>query len=218
MKILFFGDSITEMGRNRDLNKPSDIESYGNGFPFFVAGNLYKKDPNKYEIINRGISGNHIAHLYARVKQDVWNLNPDVLTILVGVNDVAHEINWQGGISITRFEKIYRNLIEETLEVLPNLKIVLCEPFILKGSATENTEEHPDRYERIQEIYEYAKVVKKLAQEFNVHFLPLQEKFTQKAEEHGAKHFLFDGVHPMVAGASLIADEWTKLFEEQIEK
>ena len=217
MKIVFLGDSITEMGRNRELNKPSDIESYGSGFPIFVASNLYKKHPEKYEVINRGISGNHVAHLYSRVKQDVWNLAPDVLNILVGVNDVAHEINWKGGINITRFEKIYRNLIEETIQELPNIKIILCEPFMLKGSATENTEEIPDRYERFLQVYDYAKVVEKLAKEYNLYFLPLQEKFNEVAKKYGEKPFLFDGVHPMIAGATLIADAWTKLFEEQVE-
>ena len=217
MKIVFFGDSITEMGRNRELNKPSDIESYGSGFPIFVANNLYKKHPEKYEVINRGISGNTVAHLYSRVKQDVWNLNPDVLNILVGVNDVAHEINWKGGVSISRFEKTYRNIIEETIEQFPNIKIVLCEPFFLKGSATENTEEIPDRYERFLQVYDYAKVVAKLAKEYNLYFLPLQERLNEAAKKYGTKPFLFDGVHPMISGAGLIADAWTKLFEEEIE-
>ncbi|MBR3863931.1 MAG: hypothetical protein IKJ19_02295 [Clostridia bacterium] len=158
-----------------------------------------------------------MAHLYSRVKQDVWNLNPDVLNILVGVNDVAHDINWQGGIDILRFEKIYRSLIEETIAKLPNIKIILCEPFFLKGSATENTEEISDRYERFLQVYDYAKVVKKLAKEYNLYFLPLQEKFNEAAKKYGEKPFLFDGVHPMIAGAGLIANAWTKLFEEEIE-
>lgn len=218
MKILFFGDSITDMSRNREQNKPTDIFSYGSGYPIFVAGDLYKADPHKYEIINRGIGGNRIVDLYARIKTDVWNLSPDVLSILVGVNDIWHEINWQNGVDIERFEKIYRNLIEDTLKVLPNLKIILCEPFVLKGSATENTDEIPDKYECFLAIYEYAKVVKKLAKEYNLYFLPLQEKFNEKAEKYGVEPYLYDGVHPMIAGATLIADEWLQLFKEKIAK
>ena len=217
MKIVFFGDSITEMGRNRELNKHTDIESYGSGFPIFVASNLYKINPEKYEVINRGISGNTVAHLYARIKQDVWNLQPDVLNILVGVNDVAHEINWQGGVDIWRYEKIYRCLIEETIAKFPNIKIVLCEPFILKGSATENTDQIPDRYKRFLQVHNYAKVVEKLASEYNVYFLPLQEKMNEYAQKFGAKHLLFDGVHPMILGANVIADEWVKLFKDKID-
>lgn len=216
-KILFFGDSITDMHRNREENKPTSIWSYGSGYPIFVASDLYRKDPNGYEVINRGIGGNRVVDLYARIKADVWNLQPDVLSILIGINDIWHEINYKNGVEINRFEKVYRTLIEDTLKVLPNLKIVLCEPFVLKGIATENTEEKPDRYEQFLQVYEYAKVVKKLAQEYNLYFLPLQERFTEQAKKHGAEHYLYDGVHPMVAGATLIADEWLKLFKEEIE-
>ena len=217
MRIVFFGDSITDMGRNREHNKTTDIWSYGSGYPIFVASDLYKIDPNKYEVINRGISGNRIVDLYARIKSDVWNLQPDVLSILIGVNDVWHEINWKNGVEIERFEKTYRNLIEDTLKALPNIKVVLCEPFVLKGKATENTEDIPDKYERFLAVYEYAKVVKKLAKEYNLYFLPLQEKFVERAEIYGVEPFLYDGVHPMIAGATLIADEWLKLFKNKID-
>ena len=131
---------------------------------------------------------------------------------------MAHDINWQGGIDILRFEKIYKSLIEETIAKLPNVKIILCEPFMLKGSATENTQEIPDRYQKFLQVYDYAKVVKKLASEYGLYFLPLQQKLDEYAQKFGAKHILFDGVHPMIAGASIIADEWTKLFEQEIEK
>lgn len=218
MRILFFGDSITDMGRSRDFNKSTDIWSYGSGYPMFVASDLYRIDPNKYEVINRGISGNRVVDLYARVKADVWNLEPDVLSILIGINDIWHEISSKNGVDLVRFEKMYRNLIEDTKQVLPNVKIVLCEPFVLEGGATENTEEIPDRFDRFLRVREYAKVVKKLAEEYGLYFLPLQEKFSEKAEKYGATPYLYDGVHPMVAGATLIADEWVKLFKEQIEK
>lgn len=218
MKILFFGDSITDMGRNRTENASGCIWSYGSGYPMFVASDLYRIDPNKYEVINRGISGNRTVDLYARIKADVWNLQPDVLSILIGINDVWHEIISKNGVDIVRFEKMYRHIIEDTKAVLPNVKIVLCEPFVLKGCATINTEAIPDRYERFCEIYDYAKVVKKLAEEYGLYFLPLQEQFTKKAEQYGVEPYLYDGVHPMVAGATLIADEWVKLFKEKIEE
>ena len=95
---------------------------------------------------------------------------------------------------------------------------MLCEPFVLHGWATDNTEDMPDRFEKFSEIYDYAKVIKKIAEDYDLFFLPLQEKFNEKAKEHGAEHYLYDGVHPMVAGATLIANEWVKLFEEKIDK
>lgn len=215
MKILFLGDSITDMGRNREHNKATDIWSYGSGYPMFIAGKLYGENPQKYEVINRGISGNRIVDLYARIKSDVWNLQPDVLSILIGINDVWHEINYQNGVELDRFEKMYRILIEDTKKRLPNLKIVLCEPFVLKGSAT--YEEGTDKYERFCLVYEYAKVVKKLAGEYGLCFVPLQKKFDEMSEKYGVAHYLYDGVHPMVAGANLIAEEWMKIFKAKIE-
>ncbi|MBR4419304.1 MAG: SGNH/GDSL hydrolase family protein [Clostridia bacterium] len=218
MKILLFGDSITDMCRNRELNKPSDIWSYGNGYPFFIAGNLYKEDPNKYQVINRGIGGNRIVDLYARIKCDVWNIQPDVLSILIGINDIWHEIANSNGVELERFERVYKSLIEDTLKVLPNVKIILCEPFVLLGYETCNTAENPNRFKQFLKVKNYATVVKKLADKYNLYFLPLQEKFDKMAEKYGAEQFLYDGVHPMIAGAKLIADEWIDLFKNKIEK
>ena len=124
MKILFLGDSITDMCRNRGALTSGEIYSYGSGYPIFVASDLYKKDPNKYEVLNRGISGNRIVDLYARVKLDVWNLQPDVLSILIGINDIWHEVSYKNGVDIVRFEKVYRALIEDTKKALPNVQIM----------------------------------------------------------------------------------------------
>ncbi len=217
MKIVLFGDSITDMGRDRQFNTPNYVGSYGCGYPIFITGNLHSVNPHKHQIYNRGISGNRIVDLYARIKSDVWNLRPNLLSILIGVNDIWHELDFNNGVDVIRFEKVYRMLIEDTLKELPNLKIILCEPFILEGSATKNTAEIPNKFEIFSQIYDYAKVVKKLAEEYNLYFLPLQEVFTKKAKEVGAEALLDDGVHPTVAGANVIANEWLKLFKEKID-
>ena len=211
MKILFFGDSITDAGRNYDA-PVGTLNSYGAGYVRSVAGNLIGENPSKYTIINRGISGNRIVDLYSRIKIDAWNFEPDVISILIGINDIWHEISRKNGVELERYEKIYRMLLQETKEKLSNAKIILCEPFVLKGSATE------EKMERFLEVKEYAKVVKKLAEEFNCEFLPLQQKLEEKAKEFGEQYYLSDGVHPNVAGAQLIADEWLKLFKEKIDK
>ena len=168
--------------------------------------------PDQYEIINRGINGNRVVDLYARIKKDCWNLEPDVLNILIGVNEVWHEIAEKNGMEIDRFENVYRILLKETKERLPNTKIIICEPFILKGKATE------EHYDEFLAVKEYAKVVKKLAEEFNCYFIPLQDKIDAFAEKYGVEACLVDGVHPAIGGAQLIANEWLKLFKEQIDK
>ena len=210
MKILFFGDSITDMGRNRDENA-DEIYTYGSGYPMLVASALYRKNPLLYQVINRGIGGDRVADLTARIRYDVWNQNPDVLTILVGINNVWDELNYNDAQESDRFRKIYSMMIEDTLKRLPNVKIILGEPFALKGKNTET------RFEPFQKTYiKYAKIVQDLAEQYQIYFLSLQEKFDQAAQKFGAEKFLYDGMHPMVAGATLIADAWLELFEKSI--
>lgn len=204
MKILFFGDSITDMGRYREYD-----DHLGTGYVFYAAGDIKREDPS-VEVINRGISGNRIVDLYARIKCDVWNHKPDVLSILIGINDIWHEIASRNGVELERFIKVFDMLITDTLKVLPNVKIILCEPFVLKGVATE------ENYERFLEVKEYAKAIKALAEKYSLEFLPLQEKFDKASEKTCASDYLSDGVHPNVAGARLIADEWMKLYNEKI--
>lgn len=204
-KIVFLGDSITDMGRNREQDFTSF--SYGVGYVGVVASQLTKNAPNAYRIYNRGISGDTVAKLYARLRGAVWYLQPDVLSILVGVNDVWHELVSEG-VDIVRYEKIYRAIIEETKEKLPNVKMILCEPFVLKGTETASN------YDYFLQVKDYAKVVKKLAAEYGLYFLPLQDRLDRAAAKFGAEYYLPDGVHPSISGAGLIADEWLKLFAE----
>lgn len=216
MKILFYGDSITDAGRNRDCL--THISSLGYGYVRVIADRLTGHNPEKYEVINTGIGGNRVVDLYSRIKSDAWNLKPDVISILIGVNDVWHEVDGKNGVELDRFEAVYRMMIADTKKALPNVRLILCEPFVLRGGATNSTAEMPDRYERFCEVYNYAKVVKKLADEFNLPFLPLQKPLTEAAENSKAEYYLSDGVHPATAGATLIADEWLKLFKENIER
>ena len=130
--ILFQGDSITDCGRKRE--DPADLAK---GYPRLVAADIGFDNPGEYTFYNRGISGNRIVDLYARMKIDLINLNPDYMSILIGVNDTWHEINKQNGVDTAKYERVYSMLIEEVKEALPDIKIMILEPFVLKGSATE---------------------------------------------------------------------------------
>lgn len=206
MKILFYGDSITDAGRNFNA-EDGYLSSYGYGYPLCVAGELLAKDPTKYEIINRGISGNRIVDLYARIKADVWNHQPDVISILIGINDIWHELGKKNGVDLPRFEKVFQMMIEDTLARLPNAKIVILEPFVLHGYATD------EFFEEFSQIKAYAAAEKKIADKFGLDWVPLQKTLDKAARQFGAAYFLDDGVHPTVAGARLIADEWLKYFK-----
>ena len=130
--ILFQGDSITDVGRVRE-----DESSLGQGYPRMLAERLGYEYPGQFRYLNRGISGNRVVDLYARWKVDALNLKPDYLSILIGVNDVWHEIEAQNGVEAKKYEKIYTMLLEETLEALPDIKIILMEPFVLHGTGTD---------------------------------------------------------------------------------
>lgn len=208
MKIIFFGDSITDMGRYRDCD--TVIDSYGYGFVQQIAANLTLKNPEKYQILNRGVGGDRVVDLYARIKKDVWNHKPDVLSILVGANDVGHEIAAQNGVDIKRYEKIYRMMLDDTLERVKDIKIILCQPFIFAPL----DEQNPNPY---AEIWEYAKVVEKIAKDYNLPFVELQKYLDEAAKKTSSKNILSDNCHPNPAGAKIIADRWLEVFKKEVD-
>ena len=133
-------------------------------------------------------------------------LRPDVLSILIGVNDTWHEYNNQNGVEVPRYDEFLRRLLSWSLETLPELKIVLLEPFELPFGAV--GEAWP------AEIAERGEVVRKAAEDFGAVFVPLQDKFTEAAKKYGMEYWLRDGVHPTYAGHTLISRKWIAAFEE----
>ena len=202
-KILFQGDSISDAGRSRD-----DDNYMGVGYPTLVAGTLGADRPAEFEYINRGISGNRVVDLYARIKADIINLQPDYMSILIGINDVWHEIGNKNGVSAEKYEKIYNMLIEEIKEALPDIKIMILEPFVLKASGTE---EHWEYFRA--EAEKRAECAKRVAQKNNLVFVPLMEVFDNAAKSASNDYWLIDGVHPTDMGHELIKREWIKAFE-----
>lgn len=208
--ILFQGDSITDAGRNKENHV-----HMGYGYATMVAGELGANSPYQYQFLNRGISGNRSVDLFARIKIDMINLKPDYMSILMGVNDVWHDYTKQNGVSAEKYELIYGLMIEELKRELPNLKIMILEPFVLPGSATENTEEHPHRWEYFRdEVKLRAEAAKRIAQKYDLPFVPLQDAFTAaNADATHDGYWLRDGVHPTAAGHMLIKRAWLKAFE-----
>ena len=203
MRILFQGDSITDAARNREH------EFYkGSGYANLVSAALGFEYPGEYEFFNRGVSGNRIVDLYARMKADILNLKPDVMSILIGVNDVWHEFSYENGVDADKFYKVYAMLIEEVKAALPDIKIMILEPFALKARATE------ERWEEFRpETEKRAEMAKKIADTYNLPFIPLQKGFDELAEKVSSEYWLFDGVHPTAAGHEFIKTEWIKAFK-----
>ena len=202
--ILFQGDSITDAGRYRENeNTPNGLHhSFGVGYPHLASARLLADFPQAgFQIYNRGISGNRVVDLYARWKMDALNLKPDLMSIYIGVNDLWHEKSRQNGVEPARFEQIYRMLLEWTLQELPEIQLILIEPYVLPCGCVDES--------WLPEIAEYQKVVRKLAAEFKTGFIPTQEIFNKAAETAPSLEFLTDdGVHPTPAGHQLLADAW----------
>lgn len=204
--ILFQGDSITDAGRDRNSE---NISRMGSGYPGVVAANLGYKYPAEYRFINRGISGNRIVDVYARIKADIINLKPDYMSLLIGVNDVWHEVEWKNGVDAPKFEKVYTMLIEEILEALPDIKIFILLPFVLPGEATkDNIESFQNGVEARQDA------AKRVAEKFGLPYVDLQTRFDEMCKKAPADYWLRDGVHPDSPGAGLIADAWIEQFEK----
>ena len=169
--------------------------------------------PGEFDFQNRGISGNRIVDVYARIKADIINLKPDYMSILIGVNDVWHEFGRHNGVDAEKYEKIYCMLIEEIKEVLPEIKIMILEPFCLEASATQNTEIDPNRWATFSsEVKKRAEKARKVAEKYNLTFVPLQDKFDAAAKTCENSYWLRDGVHPTAMGHELIKRAWLEAF------
>ncbi|QTN34347.1 SGNH/GDSL hydrolase family protein [Akkermansiaceae bacterium] len=196
--ILFQGDSITDAGRKKDILEPNDGGALGNGYAAMIAGEMLADYPDlDLRFYNRGISGNKVPDLAARWEEDTINLKPSVLSIMVGINDLWHTVafgsKYKG--TVKDYEDGFRRLIEQSLAAIPGVRIIICEPFELRKWA---------------EFDAYRKVARKLADDMNLTFVPFHEIFTKAAESKGTdgKFWAWDGIHPSIAGHTLMRRAW----------
>ncbi len=204
---LLQGDSITDAGRNRENDA-----ARGNGYPTLIAAELMYEHPGEVCVINRGISGNRVVDLYARMKKDIVQLKPDYLSILIGVNDVWHDYaDIPNGVSDEKYRKVYDLMIEEILQELPEVKIYILEPFVLPGTATQA------RWEEFSsEVKKRAVSARAVAEKYHLPFIPLQEKFDALCNLAAPDWWLRDGVHPSAAGHEMIARELLKAVKKDL--
>lgn len=202
--ILFHGDSITDWCRARDNDS-----ILGSGYVTQVAGELGCKYPNEYCFKNRAISGNRSVNLLASIRPDIIALKPDYMSILVGVNDVWHGVTNDNGITPERYERYYNMLIEEVRESLPDLKLMILEPFVLEGPATDV---NPEMFlGGVKRIAEKARAV---AEANDAVFVPLQEKFDEALKIAPYDYWTLEGVHPTAMGHNIIKNAWLEAFEK----
>lgn len=200
--VLFQGDSITDAGRERMKQQSNLAASFGTGYAFIAATRLLNENPEKdLSIFNRGISGNKVYQLAERWQRDCFDLNPSVLSILIGVNDFWHKLDGKYDGTVEKYEQDYKQLLTLTTKMLPEVKLVIGEPFALQETTAVNEKWFP-------EFDGYRAVAKKMAEEFNAVFIPYQTIFNEAILKAPAKYWTPDGVHPSMAGCALMAEAW----------
>lgn len=200
--ILFQGDSITDKGRSRGNTGPNCPESLGSGYVFLCASDLLARYPDlDLKIFNRGISGDKITDLLARWQADALDLQPTVLSLMVGVNDTLHQfIPGKHGVPVPEYEKGYRKLLAWTKSELPAVRLILCEPFTLACGAVDG------RWE--PEMTQRRSIVRQLAKEYDAVFVSFQSAFDDATGAVGPHYWSGDGIHPSMAGHGLMARTW----------
>jgi lysophospholipase L1-like esterase len=199
--ILFQGDSITDAGRKRGISKPNSDAALGHGYAWLAAAQLLINMPNAdLKIFNRGVSGNKVYQLAERWQADCLDLKPDILSILIGVNDFWHTLDGAYKGTLKTYETDYRALVKRTKEALPNVKLVICEPFVLKAGKVG---------EKWFPAYDgYRAAAKRLAAESGAVFVPFQAMFDAASKIAPADSWAKDGVHPTPDGAAIMAGAW----------
>jgi lysophospholipase L1-like esterase len=201
--ILFQGDSITDAGRKRDDAAANSRPALGNGSAWLAAAELLVDHPDdRLKIFNRGISGNKVYQLAERWQADCLDLKPDVLSILIGVNDYWHKVKHGYEGTLETYETDYRALIERTMAALPGVKLVICEPFVLHVGEVDDS--------WISDFGGYRAAAKRVADEAGATFVPYQTMFDRAVEIASPQRWAADGVHPTGDGAALMAHWWLK--------
>ena len=227
LKILFQGDSITDGNRLKEPELRWDLNhQIGHSYAFIVAAKLGYQNPGKYIFVNRGVSGDSVHTIVNRWKNDTIDENPDVLSLLLGINGNGNrDGQYEEGVEthLINFEREYRELLTTACKTNPNLKLIIMEPFALPvGELSEHYDEIMLVFRRKQNI------IRKISEDFNAKFIAIQEPLEHlikvskgELQKNGCaidfcKYWLWDGIHPTESMHAFIAELWLKSFEELI--
>lgn len=190
-KVIFFGDSITQMG----------IEPEGY---ITLIGDLMKNEGmESFDLLGAGIGGNKIYDLYLRIREDVISKGPDIVVIYEGVNDVWHKSTFGTGTDPDKYEKFYRAIIMELLS--SNIKVILCTPAVI-GEKKDCTNQQDG------DLNKYSNIIKAIAVDYDLQVCDLRSIFLNYEELHNVKNsengvLTNDGVHLNLTGNKLVAAE-----------
>jgi lysophospholipase L1-like esterase len=206
--ILFQGDSITDAGRNKEQKDANFPKALGSGYSLLAAASILKKNAGReLKIYNRGISGNKVFQLADRWEQDCMEIKPTVLSILIGVNDFWHAIDGKYDGTVDTYKKDFQALLTRTKDKLPDVKLIIGEPFAVIGVKSVTAKWYPA-------FNEYRAAAKEIASQFKASFIPYQSIFDKALKDAAGSYWTIDGVHPSLAGCQLMADAWLDHFNK----
>ncbi len=196
-RILFQGDSITDAGRSRE-----DDAQLGGGYPNYVAAWLSARHPDlNLTFLNRGCGGHRIYDLEERWDADCIALQPDWVSILIGINDTWRFYDSNTPSPVAEFEACYRRLLERTVTETA-ARVILLEPFVLPTP--------PDRVAWRADLDPRIDAVRRVARDYQALYLPLDGLFAAACTQQTPAYWASDGVHPTQPGHALIAQAWIK--------
>ena len=205
-KVVFLGDSITQ---NAVINSDKF-----KGFISLLGENV---DQN-IELIGKGIGGDKVSDLLTRYRDDVIKLNPDMVFIYIGINDVWHKYDYGTGTDIDLYENGLRQIITDLKE--NGVEVILCTPTVIGENKGEFTLVNQFKDIETMEIMnndldDYSDIIRKLSREFDTKLLDLRKIFMQYISENNPENkskgvLTADGVHLNNIGSKLIADEMIK--------
>jgi lysophospholipase L1-like esterase len=197
-RLLFQGDSITDMNRGRNENDRN--HHLGHGYVYLIAARLnVEMAEAQLDFLNRGISGHTVADLRGRWQSDAIDLEPDLLSILVGANDAAR------GIQPEAFESDYRYILDAGRERNSELRLVLLDPFVLRSGRLKDEDQWIARRAATEKL---RVVVARLAKDYKAVHIKTQHIFDVAATAVSPDQWIWDGVHPLPQGHELIARNW----------
>lgn len=203
MTLLFQGDSITDAGRDRSRYYPNDGRGMGHGYVHHTVTSLLGQHPDQaLRCYNRGISGDKVYQLAERWEDDCLQLRPDVISILIGVNDHWHTLSGRYAGTAASYARDYRALLTRTREALPAVRFLIAEPFVVRGGTAIRPEEWFPVFD------DYRAEARRLAHDFEATFIPLQAIFDQALTVAPVDYWCPDGVHPALPGAYLMSEAW----------
>jgi len=202
--ILFQGDSVTDWWRNHHSKLPNTVNALGAGYVLLTAGQLlYNFTDKNLQIYNKGNAGDKVYQLANRWETDCLQYKPDVLSIHIGVNDYWHTKTFGYTGTIHTYIDDYRKLLNRTKEALPNIKLVICEPFAVKGVRDVDNSWYPT-------FDLFRKAARDIAAQYHAVFVPFQSVFDKAIGSAAPAYWSLDGVHPSVAGEVLMTQAWMK--------